>query len=44
VATLPRALQEAFFVGKDPRRDWEQLLCFLAPITIPGGLAIGLSR
>jgi hypothetical protein len=43
VATLPRALQEAFFLGKDPRRDWEQLLRFLSPITVPGGLAIELS-
>ena len=43
VATLPRALREAFFVGKDPRGDWQQLLRFLAPITIPEGLAIELS-
>ena len=40
VAVLPRALMVAFFRSGDPRRDWERLLRFLAPITIPGGLAI----
>jgi hypothetical protein len=42
-ATLPLALQEAFFVSKDLPGDWERLLRFLAPITIPGALAITLS-
>jgi hypothetical protein len=39
VTTLPLALLEAFFLGKDLRGDWERLLRFLAPITIPGALA-----
>ena len=42
-AALPLALVEAFFVGKDLREDWERLLDFLKPITIPGALAIALS-
>jgi hypothetical protein len=44
VATLPRALQEAFFLSRDPRGEWEQLLRFLSPISLPGGLAIDLCR
>jgi hypothetical protein len=42
-ATLPRALEQAFFLNQDPRGEWERLLRFLSPITIPGCLAIRLS-
>ena len=42
-ATLPLALEEAFFLSKDLREDWKRLLRFLAPITTPGALAITLS-
>ena len=42
---LPRALVVALFTSHDaPRDDWERLLCFLAPITIAGGLALAISR
>jgi hypothetical protein len=44
VTLLPRPLLDAFFTGDDPRADWGRLLCFLAPITTAGGLAIELSR
>lgn len=43
-AALPRALMDAFLRSGDPREDWGRLLCFLSPITIPGGLKIQLSR
>ena len=35
---LPQSLLEAFLGGDDPCRGWGQLLHFLSPITIPGGL------
>lgn len=35
---LPRSLVEAFLSGDDPCRGWAQLLHFLSPITITGGL------
>jgi hypothetical protein len=41
---LPLSLLEAFYRSEDPCRDWGQLLLFLSPITISGGLAIGVSR
>jgi hypothetical protein len=44
VAALPRSLLDAFLRSQDPVQDWERLLRFLAPITIPGGLKIELSR
>jgi hypothetical protein len=40
VADLPRALFEAFIHREDSREDWEDLLRFLSPITITGGLGI----
>ena len=40
IAVLPRALLEAFIHSFDSREDWEDLLRFLSPITITGGLAI----
>jgi hypothetical protein len=41
---LPRALEMAFFTSHNLRDDWERLLCFLAPITIAGGLALAVPR
>jgi hypothetical protein len=44
IISLPRSLLVAF-LGLDPSNEsWDQLLRFLAPITITGGLAIALSR
>jgi hypothetical protein len=40
VADLPRVLFEAFIRRADSQEDWEQLLRFLSPITISGGLEI----
>jgi hypothetical protein len=40
IADLPRALLEAFIHRADSREDWRQLLEFLSPITVTGGLAI----
>ena len=40
IADLPRALWEAFIHRADSREDWRQLLEFLSPITVTGGLAI----
>ena len=40
VATLPRALLEAFLRTDDPFEDWKKLFRFLSPITITGGLKI----
>lgn len=40
IAELPRALFEAFIHNPDSQEDWHQLLEFLSPITITGGLAI----
>lgn len=41
---LPLALLEAFVRGDDPAEEWRRLLEFLSPITIAGGLVIGVSR
>ncbi len=41
---LPLSLLEAFYRSEDPCRDWGQLLLFLSPITITGGLLIAVSR
>lgn len=42
---LPRALLVAFFTSPDaPRKDWERLLRFLAPITRADGLAVAIGR
>jgi hypothetical protein len=40
IASLPRALLEAFVHKPDSREDWKRLLEFLSPITITGGLSI----
>lgn len=40
IADLPRALLEAFIHHADSQEDWRQLLEFLLPITVTGGLAI----
>jgi hypothetical protein len=40
IADLPRALFEAFIHREDSREDWRQLLEFLSPITVTGGLGI----
>jgi hypothetical protein len=40
IADLPRVLFEAFIHRADSREDWLELLEFLSPITITGGLAI----
>ncbi len=40
IADLPRALWEAFVHQPDCHGQWKQLLLFLSPITITGGLAI----
>lgn len=41
IVALPRSLLEAFLrYADDAHRDWERLLRFLSPITIPGGLKI----
>ena len=44
VTILPLCLHQAFFTSDDLRGDWERLLCFLAPITIAGGLAVTVGR
>jgi len=44
IIALPLALLEAFHRTGDPCQDWRRLLEFLAPITIAGGLTIGVSR
>lgn len=40
---LPLLLLNAFVRRHDPRADWGNLLCFLAPITIPGALSSQVS-
>ncbi len=42
--TLPRSLTEAFLRNGDLHQAWGKLLLFLSPISIPGGLAIEVSR
>jgi hypothetical protein len=44
VSAIPRSLLEAFLRGRDSCQDWGQLLRFLSPITITGGLEIAVSR
>lgn len=43
-ASLPQSLLEAFVRRDDDRQGWRELLGFLSPITITGGLAIAVSR
>ena len=42
VLALPAALLDAFFRTDDLRDNWERLLRFLSPITIPGALTIAV--
>jgi hypothetical protein len=44
ILSLPRSLLEAFVRADDDRQGWKQLLCFLSPITIAGGLKIEILR
>ena len=44
IVPLPRLLLEAFIHNDEDREDWKRLLCFLSPITIPGGLEIKIRR
>jgi len=44
ITALPLSLLEAFLRSRDPCQDWGQLLRFLSPITITGGLEIAVSR
>jgi hypothetical protein len=44
VITFPLALLEAFLRSHDPQEDWGQLLFFLSPMTIAGGLKIEVRR
>jgi hypothetical protein len=44
VVTLPYSLVDAFLLRHPHCRGWTLLLRFLSPITIPGGLAIKVSR
>jgi hypothetical protein len=44
IIALPLTLLEAFHRTADPSQDWRRLLEFLSPISIAGGLAIGVSR
>jgi len=44
IEVLPLSLLNAYLGRGDPCRDWGDLLRFLSPITISGGLAIQVSR
>jgi hypothetical protein len=44
IDALPRSLTEAFLRNGDLCQAWGKLLLFISPITIPGGLAIEVSR
>jgi hypothetical protein len=44
IATLPLSLLNAYLRGADLWQGWKQLLRFLSPITIAGGLVSELSR
>jgi hypothetical protein len=44
IKILPLSLLNAFLGRGDPCQDWEELLRFLSPITISGGLVIVVSR
>jgi hypothetical protein len=44
IVTLPYSLVDAFLRRRVPSSGWTRLLRFLAPITIPGGLRIEVSR
>jgi hypothetical protein len=44
IIALPYSLVDAFLHGHPPSTGWTRLLCFLAPITIRGGLLSEISR
>ncbi len=44
IVTLPYSFVDAFFRCRGPCKGWTRLLRFLAPIPIPGGLRIEVSR
>ena len=44
IVAIPRSLLEAFVRTDDDREGWRDLLLFLSPITITGGLEIKLSQ
>ena len=44
IVALPLSLVEAHVHAADDQQGWGELLCFLSPITIAGGLAIAVSR
>jgi hypothetical protein len=44
IVSLPYSLLDAFLSHSPPDIGWANLLRFLAPITIPGGLRIEVSR
>ena len=44
IVAIPRWLLEAFVRTDDDREGWRDLLLFLSPITITGGLEIKLSQ
>jgi hypothetical protein len=44
IEVLPLSLLDAFLGRGHPCQDWGELLRFLSPITITGGLAIRVSR
>ena len=44
IVVIPRSLLEAFVRTDDDRDGWRDLLLFLSPITIAGGLQVTLSQ
>jgi hypothetical protein len=44
IVAIPRSLLEAFVRTDDDRDGWRDLLLFLSPITIAGGLQVTLSQ
>jgi len=44
ITALPLSLLQAFLHSRDPCQDWGNLLRFLSPITITGGLEFAVSR
>ena len=44
IVSLPYSLVDAFLGRHPPLQGWTLLLRFLAPITVPGGLSITVSR
>ena len=44
IVSLPYSLVDAFLSRHRPCRGWTLLLCFLAPISVPGALRIAVSH